>query len=189
MAEIERCAWALKTPLYLDYHDREWGRPVHDDQRLFEMLALSGVQAGLSWLTVLRKRENYREAFDQFDPEKVAQYGEADTERLLQNSGIIRNRQKIKSTIVNARACRQVLDKYGSFSEYLWQFTDHQVLMNHPKVGSEVATVSPESERMGKSLRQHGFSFVGPTICYAFMQSVGMINDHIESCYCKSSQT
>lgn len=185
MEEPKRCAWVLKTPIYLTYHEEEWGRPVCDDQHLFEMLALSGVKAGLSWLMVLRKRENYRLAFDQFDPHKVAQYGKKEMEKLLQNDRIIRNRQKIKAIIVNAQAYLQVVDKYASFSDYLGQFTNHQVLMNHPKEGSKIATVSAESEQMSKSLRQYGFSFVGPTICYAFMQSVGMINDHIETCWCK----
>lgn len=185
MEEPKRCAWALKNPIYLTYHDEEWGRPVYDDQRLFEMLALSGVQAGLSWLTVLRKRENYRLAFDQFDPHKVAQYGKKEIERLLKDAGITRIRQKIKAIIVNARAYLQVVDKYALFSDYLWQFTNHQVLMNHPKEGIKIATVSAESEQMSKSLRQYGFSFVGPTICYAFMQSVGIINDHIKTCWCK----
>ena len=185
MSEPIRCGWSLKTPIYLDYHDQEWGRPVYDDQRLFEMLVLSGVQAGLSWLTVLKKRENYRNAFDQFDPEKIAAYTEEDIETLLQNSGIIRNRQKIKSAIVNAQACLRVRAEFSTFSNYLWQFTGHQVIFNHPETGSEIASVSPEAEHMSRNLRQRGFSFVGPTICYAFMQSVGMINDHIETCWCK----
>ncbi|MEQ9440797.1 MAG: DNA-3-methyladenine glycosylase I [Cyclobacteriaceae bacterium] len=185
MSAPVRCAWSLKAPLYLDYHDQEWGRPVYDDRRLFEMLALSGVQAGLSWLTVLKKRENYREAFDQFDPEKVADYDEEKIVELLQNTGIVRNRQKIQSAIVNAQACLKVRTEFSTFSEYLWQFTNQQVIYNHPEEGDKSPTISPESEQMSQDLRQRGFSFVGPTICYAFMQSVGMINDYIETCWCK----
>lgn len=182
---LTRCAWCLPDPLYIDYHDHEWGIPVHEDQKLFEMLILEGAQAGLSWYTILKKRGGYREAFDQFDAEKIARYDEKKVVSLLQNPGIVRNKLKVNAKIKNAQAYLEVQSAYGSFSQYIWQFTDHQTIINHPRQLSEVPVITRESDAMSKDLKKRDFKFVGSTICYAFMQAVGMVDDHVEDCWCK----
>lgn len=179
----KRCDWCGSDPLYVRYHDEEWGVPQHDERRLFELLLLEGAQAGLSWITVLRKRENYRAAFDAFDPHKIAAYTDADIARLLANPGIVRNRLKVAGAIASARAYRDVVDKAGSFERYLWQFVDGKPITNQWRSLAQVPATSPESDRMSKELKQRGFKFVGSTICYAFMQATGMVNDHLVSCY------
>jgi DNA-3-methyladenine glycosylase I len=178
-----RCAWCPADPLYLAYHDTEWGVPVRSDRHLFEMLCLEGAQAGLSWLTVLRKRQTYREAFDDFDPEKIARYGAARRQRLLQDPGIIRNRLKVEAFIANARAYLKIRDSHRSFSDYLWQFTGGKVVRRRPLHLGDVATSTPHSDAMSKTLKRDGFKFVGSTICYAFMQAVGMVNEHQRHCW------
>ena len=179
----QRCAWCGTDPLYQDYHDQEWGVPLHDDRRLFEMLILDGAQAGLCWLTILRKRENYRRAFDQFDPEKIASYDEAKMAELLANPGIVRNRLKIKSAIANARAYLRIQERPGGFSMLLWRHVDGQPKQNAWQSMAELPARTPESEAMSRELQQLGFNFVGPTICYAFMQAAGMVNDHVTDCF------
>ncbi|MBI1881632.1 MAG: DNA-3-methyladenine glycosylase I, partial [Chloroflexi bacterium] len=174
---IKRCDWVSADPLYLAYHDAEWGVPVHDDRRLFEMLILEGAQAGLSWLTILRKRDNYRQAFDNFDPEIIAGYDERKVEELLANPGIVRNRRKVEATILNARAFQAVRQEFGTFDGYTWQFVGGQPRRNTWRTLAEVPAQTSESEAMSKSLLKRGFKFAGPTICYAFMQAVGMVND------------
>jgi len=178
-----RCAWAGSDPLYVAYHDEEWGVPLHDDQRLFEMLILEGAQAGLSWITVLRKREAYRKAFDRFDARKVARYGADRIERLMQNEGIIRNRLKIEGAVTNARAFLDVQREHGSFDDYIWQFVGGRPRLNVRRSVKDVPATNPESDAMSRDLKQRGFSFVGSTICYAFMQATGMVNDHIVDCF------
>jgi DNA-3-methyladenine glycosylase I len=179
-----RCPWVdLNKPEYIDYHDREWGVPVHDDKLLFEFLTLEAAQAGLSWYTVLKKRENYRKAFNQFDPKKMAKYDEKRIERLLGNSGIIRNRQKIMAAINNAKRFLEVKEEFGSFDTYMWRFVGGKPVVNKIRMLSDYPTTTPESEAMSKDLRQRGFKFVGPTICYAHMQATGMVNDHTLDCY------
>ena len=178
-----RCEWCGTDPLYVAYHDQEWGVPVHDDRKLFEFLVLEGAQAGLSWLTVLRKREAYRKAFDHFDPEKVAAYDEAKIQELLANSGLIRNRLKIESAVRNARAFLRVQEEFGTFDAYVWRFVDGQPIQNAWKSLRELPAQTPESEALSRDLRQRGFTFVGPTICYAHMQATGMVNDHLVSCF------
>ena len=179
-----RCPWVdLNKPDYIDYHDREWGVPVHDDKLLFEFLTLEAAQAGLSWYTVLKKRENYRKAFNQFDPKKMAKYDEKRIERLLGNPGIIRNRQKIMAAINNAKRFLEVKEEFGSFDAYMWRFVGGKPVVNEIKILSDYPTTTPESEAMSKDLRQRGFKFVGPTICYAHMQATGMVNDHTLDCY------
>ncbi len=178
----EHCPWAT-TDLYIDYHDNEWGVPLHDDQNLFEFLVLEGAQAGLSWITVLNKRENYRAAFDQFDPVKIASYSDAKLEMLKNNSGIIRNRLKIESARRNARAYLLILEQFDSFDEYIWQFVEHRVKQNRWNSMSEVPASTNESDAMSKDLKKRGFNFVGTTICYAYMQATGMVNDHLLSCH------
>lgn len=179
----KRCAWVTDHPLYQQYHDEEWGTPVYDDQRLFEMLSLEGAQAGLSWLTILKRRENYRNAFDHFVPEIVRDYDEDKIKKLLNNEGIIRNRLKVKSVISNAEEFIKVQEEFGSFSSYLWRFVDGEPIINHWKTAAEVPTTTIESERLSKDLKRRGFKFVGPVICYAFMQAIGMVNDHTIDCY------
>ncbi|GMQ77259.1 MAG: DNA-3-methyladenine glycosylase I [Gammaproteobacteria bacterium] len=169
--------------MYLEYHDREWGVPVHDDRQLFEMLILEGAQAGLSWITVLKKRENYRRAFDGFDARKIAGYGARKKRALLNDAGIIRNRLKIDATIGNARAFLGVLDEYGSFSDYLWNFVDGRPIVNRWRRLSQVPVSTQVSDALSKALKRRGFKFVGTTICYAFMQAVGMVNDHVTTCF------
>ena len=179
-----RCPWVdPDKPEYIDYHDREWGVPVHDDRLLFEFLTLEAAQAGLSWYTVLKKRENYRLAFDRFDPVKVAKYNETQVERLLGNPGIIRNRQKILAAINNARRFLEIQDEMGSFDAYMWRFVGGKPIVNEIRTLKDYQPNSPESEAMSKDLRQRGFKFVGPTICYAHMQAIGMVNDHTVDCY------
>lgn len=178
-----RCDWCGQDPLYVDYHDAEWGVPLFDDRALFEMLALEGAQAGLNWLTILRKRRHYRQAFDQFDPYKIARYKHEDVQRLLMNAGIVRNRRKIEAVIKNAQACLQIIQQQGSLSHFLWSFVDCAPIQNHWKEPSEIPSQTEQSRQMSKTLKNHGFSFVGPTICYAFMQSVGMVNDHTTDCF------
>jgi len=177
-----RCTWAGTDEGYVRYHDTEWGVPVHNDRKLFEMLILEGAQAGLSWLTILRKRENYRTAFAGFEPEKVARFNAARVSRLLNDEGIVRNRLKIESTVSNARAFLQIQQEFGTFDTYIWQFVG-KPRTNAWKFMKEVPPMSPESDAMSKDLKKRGFRFVGSTICYAFMQAVGMVNDHLTSCF------
>ncbi|MEK6454212.1 DNA-3-methyladenine glycosylase I [Caldifermentibacillus hisashii] len=181
---MNRCDWVTDDLLYIQYHDFEWGRPVFDDQKLFEMLTLEGAQAGLNWLTILKRRENYRVAFDHFDVQKIAHYGEEKVQELLGNEGIIRNERKIRSTIRNAQAFIEIKKKYGSFSTFLWGFVDGQPIKNHWKTSADVPSQTELSRKISKELKRHGFSFVGPTIVYAYMQAVGIVNDHIQSCFC-----
>jgi len=180
---VTRCTWANKDPLYLKYHDREWGVPVHRDRGLFELLVLEGAQAGLSWLTILKKREAFRSAFENFDPEKIARYGEDKIDALLDNSAIVRNRAKIEAAITNAKTFLEIQEQYGSFDEYIWQFTGGKPIVNHWHSVGQVPASTVHSDAMSKALRKRGFKFVGTTICYAFMQAVGMVNDHTVSCF------
>ncbi|MBI3457784.1 MAG: DNA-3-methyladenine glycosylase I [Candidatus Rokubacteria bacterium] len=177
-----RCAWVGEDPLYVAYHDREWGVPVHDDRRLFEFLILDGAQAGLSWRTILGKRENYRRAFDGFDPGRVAVYGEAKVRKLLADPGIIRNELKIRGAIRNARAFLAVQEEFGRFDRFLWQFVGGRPKRNGWRSVAEIPARTPESDAMSRELRRRGFTFAGSTICYAFMQAVGMVNDHTRDC-------
>ena len=178
-----RCAWCLGDPLYVNYHDKEWGVPVFDDQLLFEFILLEGAQAGLSWLTILKKRENYRKAFSDFDYQQVAEYGEDDVTRLLEDAGIVRNRLKIASAIKNARGVINIQAEFGSFSNYLWGFVDNITLQNSWKTTTELPVKTTISEKMSKDLKKRGFNFVGPTICYSLMQAMGMVNDHTIDCF------
>jgi DNA-3-methyladenine glycosylase I len=180
---VKRCAWVGADPLYVDYHDTEWGVPLHDDRRLFEFLVLEAAQAGLSWITILRKRENYRRAFAGFDPEAVARFNRRSAERLLQDAGIVRNRQKIAAAIGNARAFLAVQDEFGSFDRYVWRFVDGRPIQGRWRTTRDVPAKTPESEAMSKDLSARGFRFVGPTICYAHMQATGMVNDHQLDCF------
>lgn len=180
---VTRCSWAGTDPLYQEYHDKEWGVPLHEDRRLFEMLVLEGAQAGLSWITILRKRENYRAAFDGFDPRKVATYRAAKIAQLLKNEGIVRNRLKIRSAVLNAKAFLAVQKEFGSFDTYLWKFVGSAPLVNRRRTLKEIPATTPESDALSKDLKKRGFTFVGSTICYAFMQSVGMVNDHTIDCF------
>ncbi len=179
----QRCEWSLKNDLYITYHDTEWGVPVHDDRLLFEFLLLEGVQAGLSWLTVLRKRENYRLAYDGFDPERIARYDETKMNELLQNSGIVRNRQKILAGVTNARRFLDIQKEFGSFDRYIWSFVDFRPVTNHFETLKEVPATSTISDRISKDLKARGFRFVGSTIIYAHMQATGMVNDHLITCF------
>lgn len=178
-----RCPWAGDDPLYVAYHDEEWGVPVHDDRTLFEFLILEGAQAGLSWSTILNKREGYRQAFDNFDPQKVAAYDEAKIAALLQNPGIVRNRLKVHSAVQNAQAFLDVQEEFGSFDAYIWRFVDGQPIQNRWQELSQVPAETDESRAMSKALKKRGFNFVGPTIMYAYMQAVGLVNDHLVSCF------
>lgn len=180
---MKRCEWANRSQLEQSYHDKEWGVPLHDDRTLFEFLVLEGAQAGLSWSTVLRKREGYRKAFENFDVRKISQYAENDISRLLANSGIIRNRLKIHAAITNAGAFLRVQEQFGGFDLYIWQFVNGRPIQNSWKKASDIPPSTPESEAMSKDLQKRGFKFVGPTICYAFMQAVGMVNDHVIDCF------
>ena len=179
----QRCEWAGEDPLYVAYHDSEWGVPVHDDRRLFEMLVLEGAQAGLSWITILRRREGYRRAFAGFDPEVVARYDEAKAAQLLQDSGIMRNRLKVRSAINNARRFLEVQAQFGSFDAYVWQFVDGKPIQNAWRSLDEIPTKTAISDALSKDLVSRGFSFVGSTIMYAHMQATGMVNDHVQSCF------
>ena len=178
-----RCLWSGSDPLYRQYHDEEWGVPVHDDRTLFEFLILEGAQAGLSWSTILNKRENYRRAFDNFDPKKVAAYDEAKVAELLSDPGIVRNKLKVRSAVANARAFLAVQEEFGRFDAYIWQFVGGQPKQNGWRTLAEIPAQTAESEAMSKDLKKRGFNFVGPTICYAFMQAVGMVNDHTVDCF------
>jgi len=179
----QRCSWCGDSQIYVGYHDNEWGRPVHDDNRLFEMLILEGAQAGLSWLTILKKRENYRAAFDQFDPAKVALYGEAKIAELLQNPGIVRNRLKVHAAVANAKAVLRIQEEFGSLDNYLWSFVDHKPIVNRFKKFEDFVSTSPISDAISKDLKKRGCNFVGSTIIYAFMQAAGLVNDHFVHCF------
>lgn len=183
MKEKKRCSWCLKDDLYKKYHDEEWGRPQHDDVKLFEMLNLEGAQAGLSWYTVLVKRENYRKAFDNWDAKKIAKYTPAKVEKLMQNEGIIRNRLKIEGTIKNAKAFLAIQKEFGTFDKYIWQFVNHKPMNNRRQSMGEVPAKTAISDAMSKDLLKRGFKFVGSTICYAYIQAVGMVNDHVADCW------
>ena len=178
-----RCDWAGSDPLYLDYHDKEWGIPEHNDQKLFEMLILEGAQAGLSWITILRKRENYRKAFDNFDPKKIAAYNKTKIQELLNNEGIVRNKLKVNAAVQNAGGFLEIQKEFSDFDTYIWQFIGGKARKNSFKQMKELPAKTPESEAMSKDLLKRGFKFVGPTICYAFMQAVGMVNDHVVGCF------
>jgi DNA-3-methyladenine glycosylase I len=180
---LKRCAWALSSQQYLDYHDQEWGVPVHDDRKLFEMLILEGVQAGLSWSLILKKRTGYLQAFDGFDAHKIASYDDRKGQELLANPEIVRNRLKIQAAIQNARAFLELQSHAGSFDAFLWQFVDGQPRQNTWQTLQDIPASTSESDAMSKQLKRHGFTFVGTTICYAFMQAVGMVNDHIVECF------
>lgn len=181
---MNRCGWVNDDPLYIHYHDHEWGVPVYDDQLLFEYLNLEGAQAGLSWYTILKKRENYRKAFDQFDPAKIIQYDDKKIQELLNNEGIVRNKLKINAVITNAKAYFNIVEEFGSFHNYLWSFVGGKPIQNHFHSLSDVPATTEISDKLSKDLKKRGFKFVGSTICYAFMQATGMVNDHIVSCHC-----
>ena len=183
-----RCDWCLKNDLYIKYHDEEWGVPVHDDQKLFEFLILEGVQAGLSWLTVLKKRENYRLAYDDFDVQKVAAYDSTKINELLGNAGIIRNKLKIVASITNAKCFLGVQRAFGSFDRYIWSFVDHKPVMNHFEKLEDIPASTPLSDKISKDMKKRGFKFVGSTIIYAYMQATGMVNDHLLSCFCRTAK-
>lgn len=178
-----RCNWCLGDPIYLEYHDKEWGRPLYDDQKLFELLVLESMQAGLSWLTILKKRENFRKAFDNFEISKVANYDEAKLETLLQDSSIIRNKLKLKAAINNARQVLKIQQEYGSFSAYIWSFVDNQPIINSFHDLKEVPTNTELSDFISQEMKKQGFKFIGTTIIYSFMQAVGMVNDHVTTCF------
>lgn len=180
---VHRCAWCGDDEIYRAYHDDEWGIPLHDDRLLFEFLVLEGAQAGLSWITILKKRENYRKAFESFDCEKVANFSQDDIDRLMGDTGIVRNSRKIKSAIQNARAVIAIKKEYGSFDSYIWSFADDSPQQNEWKSMDEIPAETELSKKMSKDLKKRGFNFVGPTICYAFMQAVGMVNDHTRDCF------
>ncbi|MCL2531834.1 MAG: DNA-3-methyladenine glycosylase I [Oscillospiraceae bacterium] len=179
----QRCSWCGDSQIYVDYHDNEWGRPVHDDRRLFEMLILEGAQAGLSWITILKKRENYRAAFDNFDVKKVAQYDDAKIAELLQNPGIVRNRLKVNAAVKNAQAVLNIKEEFGSLDNYLWSYVDHKPIVNRFVGYDDFVTTSPVSDAISKDLKKRGCNFVGSTIIYAFMQAAGMVNDHFVDCF------
>lgn len=180
-----RCSWCLKDDLYKKYHDEEWGIPDHDDRQLFEMLCLEGAQAGLSWHTILNKRENYRKAFSNFDAKKIAKYTNVKVEALLQDAGIVRNRLKVNAFISNAKAFLEVQKEFGSFDVYIWQFVEGKQIKNNPKTLKDIPAKTKESDAMSKDLLKRGFKFVGSTICYAFMQATGMVDDHVQGCWKK----
>ena len=183
MDDLPRCTWPGQDPLYVAYHDQEWGVPVREDGLLFEFLILEGAQAGLSWITILRKREAYRQAYAGFDPQVVARYGEQEMERLLADPGIVRNRAKVRASVGNAQAFLQVRSEFGSFARYLWDFVDGIPVVNRWTASSQIPAVTPLAEKISKDLKQRGFKFVGPTIVYAHMQATGMVNDHLVSCF------
>ena len=184
--EITRCAWCEKDDLYRNYHDQEWGKPIYDDETIFEFLILESFQAGLSWYTILAKRENFRAAFDYFDYQKIAQYSEDKVEELIQNAGIIRNRLKILATINNAQKFMEVQKEFGSFSKYIWGFVNHEPIVNRPKTLKEVPATTEISDALAKDLKKRGFKFMGSTVVYAHMQATGMVNDHVEDCWIKT---
>lgn len=181
---MKRCAWVTDEPLYIEYHDQEWGVPVYDDRLLFEMLCLEGAQAGLSWWTILQKRENYRKAFAHFDAEKIVQFSDEKLEALREDKGIVRNKLKIQSVVTNAKAFLKIQEEQGSFSDYIWSFVNHKPIVNEWKTREEVPVTNEMSDDMSKQLKKAGFKFVGSTICYSYMQAVGMINDHTLDCFC-----
>lgn len=183
MCNSTRCQWAGDDPLYVDYHDLEWGVPCYNDPKLFEFLILEGAQAGLSWITILRKRENYQRLFDEFDVEKVARYNSRKIESLLKNPGIVRNRLKVASAVENAKGFIQVQEEYGSFSDYLWGFVEGAPIQNRWRSLADVPASTPESDALSKDLKRRGFKFVGTTICYAYMQAMGLVNDHTVDCF------
>ena len=184
MKSKARCWWCGEDPLYCEYHDEEWGVPVHDDRKIFEMLILEGFQAGLSWITILRKRDNFRKAFKNFDARKVAKFRKPDVERLMNDSGIIRNRLKIEGAITNARRFLEVQKEFDSFDRYIWRFTGDRTLRNPKGLSRKtMKAISPESDALSKDLKQRGFKFVGPTVCHAHMQATGMVDDHVEGCF------
>lgn len=183
MDEKCRCSWAGSTAIYRDYHDNEWGRPVHDDGRLFEMLILEGMQAGLAWITVLNKRVAFREAFDGFDPARVARYGDAKIQELMVNEKIIRNRLKINAAVINAQVFLDVIEKCGGFNKMLWDYVDYAPVIGHWEKIEDVPATTPLSDKISKDLKKMGFKFVGSTTIYAFMQAIGMVNDHITDCF------
>ncbi|MCW9023852.1 MAG: DNA-3-methyladenine glycosylase I [Gammaproteobacteria bacterium] len=180
---LHRCEWAGNDPLYIDYHDNEWGVPVHDDQKLFEFLILEGAQAGLSWITILKKRQNYRKAYNQFDVNKVARYSDKKIQQLLTNPGIVRNKLKVNASVQNARSFIEIQNEFSSFDQYLWRFVDGAPVQNHWKTLRQIPVTTPVSDALSLDLKQRGCKFVGSTICYAFMQAVGMINDHVTDCF------
>ena len=182
--EIIRCSWCGDDPLYQEYHDKEWGRPVHNDRKLFEYLMLEGAQAGLSWITVLRKRENYRKAFDNFDFNKVAKYNKRKIEALLKNEGIIRNRLKVNAFVKNAQAFIEIRREFGTFNKYIWAYVNNKPIVCKPTTMKDLPAKTELAEHISKDLKKRGFTFVGPTIVYAFMQAVGMVNDHVVDCFC-----
>lgn len=184
--EVVRCAWCEKDDLYRNYHDQEWGKPIYDDETIFEFLILESFQAGLSWYTILAKRENFRAAFDYFDYQKIAQYSEDKVEELIQNTGIIRNRLKILATINNAQKFMEVQKEFGSFSKYIWGFVNHEPIINRPKTLKEVPATTEISDALAKDLKKRGFKFMGSTVVYAHMQATGMVNDHVEDCWIKT---
>lgn len=181
--ELIRCAWVGTDPLMIQYHDAEWGVPVHDDRKLFEFMVLDAFQAGLSWSCVLKKRENFRAAFDNFEPELIANYDENKISELLQNAGIIRNKSKIRATVSNAHLFLEIQKEYGSFDSFIWQFTAGKIIQPRRSLESDIPAKSAESDAMSEALRKLGFKFAGSTICYAFMQAAGMVNDHLTSCF------
>jgi len=189
MAKDPRCAWCLGSPEYIAYHDREWGKPVRDDRVFFEFLTLEGAQAGLSWSTILAKRANYRRAFADFDPAKVARFTQARVEKLMLDAGIVRNRLKIQGTVRNAKAFLAVQEEFGSFSDYVWRFVGGKPIRNRPRTHKSVPATSPESDALSKDLKKRGFTFVGSTIMYAFMQATGLVDDHIVGCPAKKRTT
>lgn len=183
MGEKVRCDWAGNMQIYIDYHDNEWGRPVHDDDKLFEMLILESMQAGLSWITILKKREAFRAAFDNFDPNKIINYDDKKVEELMQNKDIIRNRLKINSVINNARLFLQIKAEYGSFNDFIWSYVDNTPIIGHFESMQDMPATTQLSDKISKDLKKIGFKFVGSTIVYSFMQAVGMVNDHIKTCF------
>ena len=180
---VKRCSWCGSDPLYVAYHDEDWGVPVYDNQKLFEMLILEGAQAGLNWLTILKKRESYRKAFHDFDVSTIAGYDQKEVDRLMQDAGIVRNRLKIESAIKNARSFLRLCEEFNSFASYLWRFVDGKPIINAWQCHSEIPTTTQISDQLSKDLKKRGFNFVGSTICYAFMQSIGMVNDHTTDCF------
>ena len=183
MVHKKRCDWLTVDAIYIAYHDTEWGEPVHDDTKLFEMLILEGAQAGLSWLTVLKRRESYRQAYDSFNPAKIAKWDKAKIEALLKNPGIIRNRLKVQAAVINAQAYLKVIEEFGSFDAFIWSFVGDPPIRNSWRNIKEIPATTPESDTMSKELKKRGFKFTGSTICYAFMQAVGMVNDHTVDCF------
>lgn len=183
MMTKQRCPWTGTDPLMIEYHDHEWGVPVHNDRKIFEFMVLDAFQAGLSWVTILHKRENFRAALDNFDPEKIAKYNHDKINNLLQDAGIIRNKAKVNATVKNAKAFIKVQKEFGTFDKYIWQFVGHQPKANHWKTAAEIPATSPAAEAMSADLKKRGFGFAGPTICYAFMQAAGMVNDHEVGCF------